>query len=543
MIHNVDVHRTEHLPLVVINFASDDIYLLKGETMGFMQIQSIEISEIMIETSTEPSSIMYEDDDKEVLNNQEGEVEKESLEKKFITSPVDIDVHRKVELQDADITDEQQKAFKDLCTEFSDIFSTDSGDIGKTPLLEVEIDTGDSLPITQKPYTLPLKHTEWVQRELEILEKAGVIVRSVSPWASPIVVVPKRTVPGEPPKQRSCVDYRALNSLLPLVKKAFSKAKGILTLVPLPKIDEIYARLKGSNIYSTFEMRSGYYHMVLSEKSRPKSAFVSSFGKWEFKRCSFGLAQAPTYFQRLVNEVLLGLTFAFGYLDDILVYSPDMETHLNTLLEPKIRYMGNDINIISLEAIKNLYEIMVTNLKLAREKGDPQEQPIPTKLQPGDTVLIQNHIKGPFDPKYIGDYRVVSLKGNQVEIQPAVGGPTEMKHIKHVKYILPADRYIDQLPDYSRFGRRTMLRINPDQIPDLHWKLVNMYHTTNIGQTEIRNTSISLHDITAKTLDNMCKLSLNTETCTSQSRHESIVCSVIPIHNYQHLLGNIHYSH
>ena len=68
MLHNVDVHRTEHLPLVVINFAFDDIYLLKGETMGFMQIQSIEISDIVIETSTEPLSFMYEDDDKEVLN-------------------------------------------------------------------------------------------------------------------------------------------------------------------------------------------------------------------------------------------------------------------------------------------------------------------------------------------------------------------------------------------------------------------------------------------------------------------------------------------
>ena len=220
MIHNVDVHRTEHLPLVVINFASDDVYLSKGETMGFMQIQSLGISEIMTETSTEPSSIIYEDDDKEVLNMQEGEFEKENVDKKFITSPADVEVHRKVELRDADITDEHRKAFKDLCTEFSDIFSTDSGDIGKTPLLEVEIDTGDSLPITQKPYTLPLKHTEWVQRELEILEKAGVIVRSVSPWVSPIVVVPKRTAPGEPPKQRLCVDYRALNSLLPPGKKS-----------------------------------------------------------------------------------------------------------------------------------------------------------------------------------------------------------------------------------------------------------------------------------------------------------------------------------
>ena len=67
--------------------------------------------------------------------------------------------------------------------------------------------------------------------------------------------------------------------------------------------------------------------MVLSKESRPKTAFVSSFGKWEFKRCPFGLVQAPAYFQRLVNEVLSGLTFAFGYLDDILVFSPDMETH------------------------------------------------------------------------------------------------------------------------------------------------------------------------------------------------------------------------
>ena len=92
-------------------------------------------------------------------------------------------------------------------------------------MLEVEIDASDSVLITQKPYTLPLKHTEWVQRELEILEKAEVIVRSVSPWASPIVVVPKRTAPGEPPKQRLCVDYRALNSILPPVRRPSPRQK------------------------------------------------------------------------------------------------------------------------------------------------------------------------------------------------------------------------------------------------------------------------------------------------------------------------------
>ena len=71
--------------------------------------------------------------------------------------------------------------------------------------------------------------------------------------------------------------------------------------------------------------------MVLSEESRLKSAFVSSFGRWEFKRCLFGFAQAPAYCQRLVNEVLSGLTFAFGYLDDILVFSPDMDSHFDHL--------------------------------------------------------------------------------------------------------------------------------------------------------------------------------------------------------------------
>ena len=157
---------------------------------------------------------------------------------------MDIEVHRKVVLQDAEVTEAQQNAFRRLFNEFKDIFSMDSSYIGKTPVIEMEIDTGDSLPITQKPYTLPLKHATWVQKELEILEKAGVIVRSVSPWASPIVILPKRIALGEPPKRRLCVDYQAVNSLLPPIKKAFSKAKGVLTLVPLPTIDEIYAQLE-----------------------------------------------------------------------------------------------------------------------------------------------------------------------------------------------------------------------------------------------------------------------------------------------------------
>ena len=210
-----------------------------------------------------------------------------------------------------------------------------------------------------------------------------------------------------------------------------------------------------------------------------------------------------------------------------LMFGRDLVLPLNTLLEPKIRYMGTDINIISLESMKILYEIVATNLKLARERGDPPKQPPPTKLQPGDTVVIQNHTKGPFDPKYIGDYRVVSLKGNQVEIQPAKGAPTEMKHLKHVKHVLPADRYISQLPSYSKFGRKTTLRINPDQIPGLHWKFAHTYHTTNIRQISI--TDHNVHDVTLTTPVKTDRTILDTETHTTQSRREPLVCSILPI--------------
>ena len=151
MIHNVDIYKTEDVPLAVINFLTDSVYLSKGEIMGFMQSQSLDISEITTETSTEPSPILLEEDnDIEGLKEQKKKITLEYTEKKFITSPTDIDVHRKVDLQDADITEEQQNAFKELCNEYQDIFSTDSSNIGRTPLIEMEIDTGDSPPITQK---------------------------------------------------------------------------------------------------------------------------------------------------------------------------------------------------------------------------------------------------------------------------------------------------------------------------------------------------------------------------------------------------------
>ena len=168
-----------------------------------------------------------------------------------------------------------------------------------------------------------------------------------------------------------------------------------------------------------------------------------------------------------------------------LMFGRDPVLPLNTLLEPKLQYLGTDINILSLEALKTMFEIATTNLKMAQEKRDSKEDPRPIQLQPGDTVLVQNHAKGPFDPKHIGDYHVVLIKGNQIEVRPAIRGPTEMKHVKHVKYIHPADQYIKHMPDYSTFGRKATLRINPKHIPDLHWQIADTYHTTNISQSTL----------------------------------------------------------
>ena len=153
--------------------------------------------------------------------------------------------------------------------------------------------------------------------------------------------------------------------------------------------------------------------------------------------------------------------------------------------------------------------------------------------------MVQNHTKGPFNPKYVGDYCVVSLKGNQVEVQPSIGGPTKMKHIKHVKYILPADRYIKQIPDYSPFGRKATLRMNPDKIPNLHWQLANTYHTTNIGQLGLQISDTPTHGVDVDTIsyaggnkyENWCGTTLNIDTITLQSNDKPIVCSITPVSN------------
>ena len=116
---------------------------------------------------------------------------------------------------------------EELCEEYGQAFSKHN-DIGRTKLVKMDADTGDS-----PPYTLPLKHYEWVQKEIESLECAAIITKTMSPWASPIVIVPKNPSPREPPKRRLCVDFRKVNELQEQVITE-GKSKGQISIHPLP---------------------------------------------------------------------------------------------------------------------------------------------------------------------------------------------------------------------------------------------------------------------------------------------------------------------
>ena len=173
------------------------------------------------------------------------------------------------------------------------------------------INTGDSEPVSQKPYPIVMKNYQWVKDEIEKLLTAKVICSSRSSWSAPIIVVPK----GDSGKQL-VIDYRALNK----VTRKFTW--------PMPKVEDIFSKLNGMNYFSTLDLRAGYHHIPLDKSSIPKTAFNSPFGKYEYVKVPFRLAQAPAYFQELMTRILMDFDFAIAYLDDIIIFSKTAEEHL-----------------------------------------------------------------------------------------------------------------------------------------------------------------------------------------------------------------------
>ena len=204
-----------------------------------------------------------------------------------------------------------QEQLDSLLRTFQDQFAKDEMTIGTTPLTQMSIDTGDSDPVSQKPYPVVMKHYNWVKEEIDKLLEAGVIRNSHSSWSAPIIVVPK----GDGGKHL-VIEYRVLNK----VTRKF--------VWPMPKVEDIFSQLNGAKYFSTLDLRAGYHHIKLTTDLIPKTAFTSPFGKYEYVKVPFGLAQALAYFQELMTGVLKDLAFAMAYLDDIIIYSFTPEEHL-----------------------------------------------------------------------------------------------------------------------------------------------------------------------------------------------------------------------
>ena len=148
-VHNVEITEMQCIPYVLLNLSKEEIFLRKGEVLRYLEKENITIEEITTETMFQSENVDLTKSNCKVLT-----------EKTFITSPADVDTHRKVKLQDAEALDKYKKEFEEMCEEYNDIFSKDSSDIGKTPLITMEIETGDSPPVCQRPYNLPLKHID-----------------------------------------------------------------------------------------------------------------------------------------------------------------------------------------------------------------------------------------------------------------------------------------------------------------------------------------------------------------------------------------------
>ena len=187
-----------------------------------------------------------------------------------------------------------------------------------THLTAHPINTGSAEPVKQPPRRVPLAYATAEKQAIEDLKAKKVIRPSISPSASPIVLVRKKDGGVRP-----CVDYRKVNQLV--------KPDGF----PLPRIQDCLDAVAGSTLFSTFDLTSGYYQIPLKEEDIPKSAFVCKYGHFEMTRMPHGLNNAASTFQRTMELALQGLqwTTCLIYIDDVIVYGGNFDEHMRRLEE------------------------------------------------------------------------------------------------------------------------------------------------------------------------------------------------------------------
>nr|XP_055069239.1 uncharacterized protein LOC129450446 [Misgurnus anguillicaudatus] len=220
-------------------------------------------------------------------------------------------------LQGDDLGQVQAQKLQALLRKWQHVFARHDEDYGCTRVVEHHIPTGDAGPSRERYRPIPPTLYAEVRTLLQGMLSRGIVRESSSPWAAPIVLVQKKTGAW-----RFCVDYRKLN--LVTKKDAF----------PLPRIEDSLASLTQSAWYSTLDLASGYWQVQVAEADREKTAFTTPFGLFEWDRMPFGLCNAPATFQRLMQRCLGGqlMESVLVYLDDVIVYSPDFDSHLRHLL-------------------------------------------------------------------------------------------------------------------------------------------------------------------------------------------------------------------
>ena len=220
-----------------------------------------------------------------------------------------------------------QDAINVVLEKYQDLFSSKETPVNVAgSLLPAEIHTTGG-PLKQAPYRIPFSQRQKVEECVNEMLKDGIIRPSDSPWSSPCLLIPKRDG-----SIRFCADYRKLNSLTR--KDAH----------PLPLIKDVFDSVGGAKIFSTLDLRSGYWQIPMAEDSIPKTAFTCHLGLFEFLRMPFGLTNAPAIFQRAMNKVLSGLIgkCCMVYIDDIVVWSSSEEEHAHHLKQvfERIRTAG-----------------------------------------------------------------------------------------------------------------------------------------------------------------------------------------------------------
>ena len=207
------------------------------------------------------------------------------------------------------------EVLKKIVEEHKEIFGS-PGQLGECTLPPVTIETGDAKPIRQKAYRIPFSKRREVESQIAQMLEQGVITPSCSPWLSPIVLIPKKDN-----STRFCVDYRKLNQVT--IKDAY----------PLPNIRDIFDQLGGAKIFSTIDLKSGFWQIPVAPGDQDKLAFVTTCGSYSFKKLPMGLSTSPAKFQRIMDYVMSDLigVCVFPYLDDLIIYSKNEQDHAKHL--------------------------------------------------------------------------------------------------------------------------------------------------------------------------------------------------------------------